>query len=90
MLSTAIAYSIVFFSVDPRVVLVMAYMAEFRFHNPIYNSATFIPDSRVMELLLYLEACQKTDKKYLFILIILHKPFSGLINNTAFEDADIY
>ena len=27
------------FSVDPRVVLVMGYMAEFRFHNPIYNSA---------------------------------------------------
>ena len=39
MLSTAIAHSIAFFSVDPRVVLVMGYMAEFRFHNPIYNSA---------------------------------------------------
>ena len=25
---------------DPRVVLVMGYMAEFRFHNPIYNSAS--------------------------------------------------
>ena len=39
LLSTAIAHSIAFFSVDPRVVLVMGYMAELRFHNPIYNSA---------------------------------------------------
>jgi hypothetical protein len=29
--------------VDPRVVLVMGYMAEFRFHNPIYNSAPSCP-----------------------------------------------
>ena len=39
MLSTAIAYSIAFFSVDPRVVLVKGYMVESRFHNPICNSA---------------------------------------------------
>ena len=39
-LSTAIAHSIAFFSFDPRIVLVMGYMAEFRFHNPIFNSAT--------------------------------------------------
>ena len=37
--STAVAHSLAFFSVEPRVVLVMEYMAEFRFHNPICNSA---------------------------------------------------
>ena len=36
LLSTPIAYSIAFFSVAPRVVLVMGYMAEFRFYNPKY------------------------------------------------------
>jgi len=38
LLSTAIAYSKAFFSVDPRVVLVIGYIVEVRFHYPICNS----------------------------------------------------
>ena len=38
LLNIAIAHSIAFFSVDPRVVLDTGYMAEFKFHISIYNS----------------------------------------------------
>ena len=79
MLSTAIAYSIAFFSGDPRVVLVIGYIVEVRFHNPICNSA--VPwkmywVSREAEIMRNsLNGCLKWNHQFARIMNCKFKPY---------------